>query len=154
MNATIRQAEERDLPRILALYQQLSLSGDTDAPEDYRRLVPAFRRIGDDPQQRLLVLEVDGAVMGSLVLIIVPNLSHHGMPWAEVENVVVDESLRGGGYGRVLMEHAERLAVEAGCYKLQLMSHWDRRDEAHRFYEKLGYQSSARAFRKYFKGSG
>ncbi|MEE9285137.1 MAG: GNAT family N-acetyltransferase [Dehalococcoidia bacterium] len=154
MATIIREAEERDLPRILALYQQLALGGDTDAPEDHPRLVPAFRRIRDDPQQTLLVLELDGAVMGSLVLIIVPNLSHHGAPWAEVENVVVDESLRGSGYGRLLMEHAERLAIEADCYKLQLMSHWDRKDEAHPFYERLGYGSPARAFRKYFKGGG
>ena len=148
----IRDAVQGDLPRILELYRQLDLAGRGMPPDQWRTMLPAFQEVQADPQQRLLVLEEDGRVTGTLVLIIVPNLSHGGRPWAEVENVVVDESVRGSGHGRLLMEQAEALAQEAGCYKLQLMSHWDRKDEAHVFYERLGYESPARGFRKYFRG--
>ncbi len=152
MSFVIRRAEERDLPRILELYQQLALSGEPAKPERWRDYLPAFRRILADPQQQLVAAEDGGRVIGTLVLVIVPNLSHGGKPWAEVENVVTDESVRGKGYGKKLMEWAEREALRHGCYKLQLQSHWGRKDTAHGFYEHLGYGSPARGFRKYLIG--
>jgi hypothetical protein len=42
------------------------------------------------------------------------------------------------------------MAQKAGCHKVQLMSRWSRADEAHKFYEALGYESPARAFHKSF----
>ncbi len=152
MAVLIRRAEERDLPRILELYQQLALGDEPATPGRWQEYLPLFRRIQSDPVQRLVVLEADGRVMGTLVLVIVQNLSHGGKPWAEVENVVTDESVRGKGCGRLLMEYAEREARAAGCYKLQLQSHWDRKETAHGFYERLGYASPARGFRKYLRG--
>ena len=53
-----------------------------------------------DPRQRLLVVEHDGAVIGTAVLVIVPNLGHNGSPYALVENVVVDEAARGAAARR------------------------------------------------------
>ena len=154
MALSIRRAEERDLPRILELYEQLALHSGTTPPDQWRSLLPLFKRIQADTQQQLVVLEDSGRVVGTLVLIIVPNLSHGGVSWSEVENVVVEESVRGKGYGRALMEWAEGEAKRQGCYKMQLLSHWERKDIAHPFYERLGYGSPTRAFRKYFKGEG
>ena len=94
------------------------------------------------------MLEDSGRVIGTLVVVIVLQVANGGLPWANVESVVIDESLRGGGYGRLLMDYAERLAREAGCYKLQLTSNNRRADTAHRFFEALGYESTRRAFRK------
>ncbi|MBI3744604.1 MAG: GNAT family N-acetyltransferase [Chloroflexi bacterium] len=153
MALSIRRAEERDLPRILELYEQLALHGGATPPGQWRSLLPAFKRIQVDRQQQLVVLEDGGRVVGTLALIIVPNLSHGGAPWSEVENVVVEESVRGKGYGRALMEWAENEAKRQGCYKMQLQSH-ALRQEAHKFYERLGFGSPARGFRKYYKGDG
>jgi len=84
-----------------------------------------------------------------MVLLIVPNLSHHGLPWAVVENVVTDRRFQRKGIGRLMMEYAINRAREAGCYKLQLASSKTRED-AHRFYESLGFEASAHGFRLYF----
>lgn len=148
----IRKAEERDLRRILELYQQLALSDEPARPDQWRKYLPVFRQLQQDPRQQLIVCEAGGKVVGTLVFIILPNLSHGGAPYAEVENVVTDASVRRKGYGRLLMEWAERTAREAGCYKLQFQSHYGRKDTAHGFYEKLGYGSPARGFRKYLRG--
>ena len=54
----------------------------------------------------------------------------------------VSEALRGRGFGRRLMEMAERRAVERGCRHIFL----DTFDfQAPGFYEKLGYQTYAKA---------
>ena len=147
----IRDAEERDLAAILGLYKQLAKTSDgATRPENWERMRPIFADVRAHPQ-RLLVMELKGRIVGTLVLFIVPNLTHEGLPWAVVENVVIDESIRGAGYGLRLMEHGEAIAREAGCYKLQLTSHSEREEIAHPFYEALGYETNARAFRKSFR---
>jgi ribosomal protein S18 acetylase RimI-like enzyme len=144
----IRDATEADLPRLVELLDQLSLDGSREAVEstvadEYRAAFDAIQR---DANQRLLVLEADGELMGSLVLVIVPNLTHRGKPWATIENVVIDERARGSGLGRRMIQYAIEQAKAAGCYKVALTSHKDRED-AHRFYESLGFVSTHEAYR-------
>lgn len=146
--ASVREATEADLERIVELLAQLSLDEQREAlesplPESYRA---AFAAITADPRQRLLVVEDGDRVVGSAVLIIVPNLSRQGRPYAIVENVVVDASLRGTGYGELLMRHAIDLARQAGCYKVALASN-KRRADAHRFYQRLGFRAAHEGFR-------
>ena len=147
--ANIRKAEPSDIPRILELYHQLSI---TTAPSElnikvsheyYRTILD---RINNFPGMSLLVAAVDGEVVGSLVLVIVPNLAHRGLPWAVVENVIVDESRRRSGIGRLMMEYAVTEAKKAGCYRISLDSNNVRKD-AHKFYELLGFKGSSIGFR-------
>ena len=118
----------------------------TDLPgAEVRRI---FREIGSFTGMELIVAEDAGEVVGSTVLIIVPNLSHSGLPWAIVENVIVDQSRRGQGIGWDLMKYVEARAREAGCYKIGLSSD-NSRKEAHEFYRSLGYKATAQGFRLY-----
>ncbi len=150
--AIIRAATEKDIPRILELYEELVTStsqaetGRTPSLDDYRRIYEQVRAM---PGHELIVAEENGEVIGTMVLLIVPNLSHSGLPWAMVENVVTDRRFQRQGIGRLMMEYAINRAREAGCYKLQLSSS-KTRQEAHRFYESLGFEASAHGFRRYF----
>ena len=143
--ATVRQATEQDIPRILELYEEL-----TGERHDLTRheTEPIFAEIQAMPGHELLVAEEDGVVVGTMVLLIVPNFSHGALPWAIVENMVVVPVHRRQGIGRELMEYAIARAREAGCYKVQLLSSVKRR-ESHRFYKKLGFKMSAYGFRMY-----
>jgi predicted N-acetyltransferase YhbS len=151
--AIVRAATENDISRILELYRQLAI---TTAPaeldqkpsllEDYRRV---FAQISAVPGLELLVAEEEGEVTGSLVLFIAPNLSHGGLPWALVENVIVDQKYRQQGIGRLLMDYAIARAKKAGCYRIGLSSDKSRQ-EAHQFYRALGFKASAHGFRLYF----
>ena len=142
----IRQADVRDLPRILALYEQLTeekLNLTDDAAKK------TFFEITEMPRQEFLVAEKDGLVVGTLFLQIVPNLSHDAHAWAIIENMVVDSACRRQGIGRLLMEYAYTVCRQAGCYKVQLLSN-KKRLEAHLFYRSLGFEDSAMGFRLYF----
>ncbi len=143
--ATVRPAVEQDIPRILELYEEL-----TGERHDLTRheTEPIFAEINAMAGHELLVAEEDGVVVGTMVLLIVPNFSHGALPWAIVENMVVDPAHRRQGIGRMLVDYAIARAREAGCYKLQLLSSTKRR-EAHWFYKRLGFKNSAYGFRMY-----
>ncbi len=149
--ASIREATEADLPRLLELLHQLSQLGER--PDRDQRSVTeaehaALRGMLSDPRTTCLVIEQSGRVQGTLTFYVLPNLSHGGRPIGIVENVVVDESCRGQGLGQLLMERADVLAETHGCYKLGFTSN-QRRADAHRFYERLGYQVTHRGFTRY-----
>jgi len=147
----IRQAIEADLPRLMELLYELSQLGEIveSRPRTAGPLEQAaLRALQADERFTCLVLDLDGRPDGTATLYILPNLSHGGRPYAVVENVVVDSRHRGAGLGRELMEHAERLAVEANCYKIVLTSN-RHRIHAHRFYERLGYVATHHGFTKY-----
>jgi ribosomal protein S18 acetylase RimI-like enzyme len=149
VKARVREATEADLPRIVELLAQLD-AGDPGR-EDMRSPLPydyhlAFRRIDATPGLCVLVIESGKRLAGTLALVIVPNLSHRGAPFAIIENVVVDESKRSQGYGEALIREAVERARKAGCYKVSLTSNKSRQ-EAHRFYARLGFQASHEGFR-------
>jgi GNAT superfamily N-acetyltransferase len=147
--ARVREATAADLARIVELLAHLALDGRSrEAPgstllETYRQ---AFQAVTADPRQRLLVVEVQGRVIGTATLVIIPNLSYQGRPYGIVENIVVDAAARGFGYGEVLLRSAIDEARRAGCYKLSLTSN-KRRTNAHRFYERVGFKATHEGYR-------
>ncbi|MFC1948578.1 GNAT family N-acetyltransferase [Chloroflexota bacterium] len=146
--AVIRPARESDIPRILELYRQLSLSAEPEQEPSLDNYRQVFNEISAFSGYELVVAEEQGEVIGTLVLLIVPNLSHNALPWAIVENMAVDERRRRQGTGKLLMDYAIARAREVGCYKIQLLSN-KKRDEAHQFYRTLGFEASAHGFRFY-----
>jgi GNAT superfamily N-acetyltransferase len=148
----IRQADEGDIPRIIELYRDLTITSSEaersrgSSLDDYQRVLAEIRAM---PGHDLLVIQHQGEVVGTMVLLIVPNLSHSGCPWALAENLIIDRGYRRRGLGRMLMDYAISRAREAGCHKLVLTSD-KRRRRAHQFYRSLGFRPSAHGFRLYF----
>jgi ribosomal protein S18 acetylase RimI-like enzyme len=96
----------------------------------------------------LLVATVDGDwVVGWVHVCRVTLLEQD--PRAEVWGLVVDADERGRGVGRRLMAAAEAWATERGLGVMGLSSRRHRED-AHRFYERLGYEvvKTSLTFRK------
>jgi GNAT superfamily N-acetyltransferase len=148
----IRRAARGDLPRLIELMKGLTITtsnAEADGASSLAEYERVFEQIERDPQHHLLVADVGGQVVGSGDLLIVPNLSHRGMSWAIVENVIVDENMRRKGIARELMKHMIDLAKKSRCYKIGLSSN-RRREGAHRFYESLGFQQYGLGFRIYF----
>jgi len=145
----IRRAEIADLPIVLRLLAEMH----NEEPPDFRdqRVTEVFQEILRRPDRALLVAVTDEEIVGTLDLLIVPNLSHGGQPWAIIENVVVNASYRRKGIGGLLLEAATELAESAGCYKLQLVSH-AKRDAAHALYRHAEFDAPVSGYRRYLKG--
>ncbi len=74
------------------------------------------------------------------------NLGHLGAPSAIVEDVVVDPARQGQGIGRAMMDFSVARARDNRCYKMVLSSN-AKRERAHAFYERLGFERHGYSFR-------
>ena len=63
-------------------------------------------------------------------------------PYAVIENVVVEESRRGSGLGRRIMDGTLRSAWAEGCYKAMLMT-GSRTPATHAFHRACGFSPDA-----------
>lgn len=102
----------------------------------------AERLVAMEAEGRLvLVAELEGEVMACLSTSIMRVL-HRPAPVGRISMMVVDEGVRNRGIGAALVRAAERLLAKRGCYMVEVTSHV-RRTDAHRFYERLGYERTS-----------
>jgi GNAT superfamily N-acetyltransferase len=140
----IRPATPSDLNGVLELYAQPELdAGRVPALETAQHL---FDRFADYPDYTLYIAERAGQVVGTFALLVMHNIGHLGAPSAIVEDVAVAPTFQGKGIGKAMMQFALELAREKGCYKLMLSSN-ARREQAHAFYESLGFERHGFSFR-------
>ncbi|HLA96124.1 MAG TPA: GNAT family N-acetyltransferase [Pyrinomonadaceae bacterium] len=143
MGLLLRQATLEDLPEIVRMLAADFLGQHRERFEDPlpQSYVRAFSEIEADPNNELIVAEMDGAVIGTFQLTFTPSISFQGSQRCTVESVRVAEKLRGQGIGREMMLWAIERAKEKGSVSMQLTTNNDRTD-AHRFYEGLGFSKS------------
>ena len=119
----------------MRLYRQL----DPDDPVVHDGSDAAvFDQILQAPALHLFVLEVNGSVVATTYLNVIPNITRSAAPYAVIENVVVEESLRGTGLGKEIMSATLDVALEEGCYKAMVMT-GSRKPATHAFYKACGF---------------
>ncbi|MCQ4080277.1 GNAT family N-acetyltransferase [Streptomyces sp. RB6PN25] len=143
---TFRRATEADVARIVALLADDSLGAVRESPEDLAPYRAAFKEADEDPRNMIIVAERDGAVIGTAQLTIIAGLSRRAAKRAQIEGVRVAAEARGTGLGSQLIEWCVERSRDEGCTLVQLTSDATRID-AHRFYEKLGFQASHIGFK-------
>lgn len=130
------------MPGLLTLYRQLS----PHSPELEDGVACAtFQTILDDPGMQVLVAE-RGGLLGTGMLVIVPNLTQGARPYALIENVVTRADVRGQGVGTALMRAAVTRAQAQGVYKVMLIT-GRTAPEVYRLYRGAGFQADATAYR-------
>jgi GNAT superfamily N-acetyltransferase len=146
MNGSVscREASKADLPEVLRLYAQPALDdGEVVSLLEAERL---FERIARYPDYKIYVAVCEGSVVGTFALLIMDNLAHMGTPSAVIEDVAVDPQWQGRGVGKIMMGYALQICGEKGCYKAALSSNL-KREQAHAFYESLGFERHGYSFR-------
>lgn len=150
-----RPAIRADLPYIVRMLADDALGAKREEyvlplPERY---YSAFEAIDRDPNNELVVVELEGRIVGVLQLTFVPNITYRGGWRALIEGVRVDASLRSSGIGRRLFAWAIERAREKGCHMVQLTSDKSRPD-AIRFYQSLGFVASHEGLKLLLHGPG
>ncbi|MGI5469830.1 N-acetyltransferase family protein [Streptomyces sp. CA-132043] len=143
----IRRATEADIPAIVALLADDPLGATRESPDDPTPYRTAYKRLADDPNQHLVVAEHDGRVVGTLQLTVIPGLSRRGATRSIVEGVRIHSDERGSGLGTRLMDWAVEESRALGVQLIQLTSDATRVD-AHRFYERIGFEASHLGFKR------
>jgi ribosomal protein S18 acetylase RimI-like enzyme len=112
-----------------------SLAGELGYPTDPAEMTRRLEAL--PPDDDVWVATVGDEVVGwghcsvRLSLVVEPSI--------EILGIVVGERWRGRGIGRMLMERAERSAIQRGLSAVRLRS-GSHREEAHGFYRALGYR--------------
>jgi GNAT superfamily N-acetyltransferase len=134
----IRTACPDDLPALLALYQHLIPGDAQPAPEAARGVLRQFLTY---PGSQIFLGETEGQLVATCTLVVIPNLTRGGIPYALIENVVTHSDHRKLGHGQHLLRHASQAAWAAGCYKIMLLT--GSTDPAtHAFYQSAGFTTS------------
>lgn len=128
------------------------LGAQRETPDDLTPYEHAFARVTGDPNQHLMIAErpADASgparTVGTLHLTLIPGLSRQGATRSLIEAVRIHTDARGTGLGTRLIEWAIAESRRQGCALVQLTSDATRID-AHRFYERLGFEASHLGFK-------
>ena len=139
MDLTIRDARGDDGAAIASLLGQLGYETEAAA------VAPRLERlviVGD----RVVVAVLDNEVVGLAQLHASPTIEHE-RPTAKISALVVDESHRGQGIGRALVEAMEAEARTRRCVLLFLTTA-ARREDAQAFYRRVGLEETGTRFTK------
>jgi GNAT superfamily N-acetyltransferase len=91
-----------------------------------------------DPRLYYVVAELEGQLVASCALTIVPNLTRGARPYGLIENVVTHAEYRRRGLGTAVLRHGCEVAWRAGCYKVMLLT-GSRDPGVLGFYEAAGF---------------
>jgi GNAT superfamily N-acetyltransferase len=137
----LRSARRDEVSAIVAMIADDGLGRGREAISNPQAYYDAFDEMAKDPNNRLLVAEQDGHIVGTLQITFIRGLSRQGAKRAQIEAVRVAAGHRGQGLGREIFLRAIELARTEGCALVQLTTDKKRAD-AHRFYETLGFVAS------------
>jgi len=150
---SFRYARREDLPAIVALLAD-DPKGQTreelsdPLPEAYFLAFAAMEAQSTPELPNAYLLACQGEVIvGCLQLTLIAGLSRRGRLRAQIEGVRVSSAHRGQKIGQHLIERSLEIAKSHGASLAQFTTDKSRQD-AHRFYERLGFVASHEGMKK------
>ena len=141
----IRLAKEKDIPKMLDLLRQVCLVHHNGRPDIFNigtkyNAEELKSLLADETRPILVSVDENDAVMGYCFCIFEQHVGNSVLTDIKtlyIDDLCVDETLRGRHIGKELYSAAISLAKDAGCYNVTL-NVWSCNPSAERFYEKLG----------------
>ena len=142
---TIRFAEKRDIPGMIDLLQQVGEVHHQIRPDLFRSGAQKYadadlQALLADPDRPILIADVDGFVAGYAFCIQQETKDNPVLCDRKVlyiDDICVDEAMRGRGIATALYDRVVGFARELGCHSVTL-NVWCGNDGAMKFYEKCG----------------
>ncbi|SDL70147.1 Ribosomal protein S18 acetylase RimI [Daejeonella rubra] len=132
----IRNSTPEDLDEVFSLLQQLWPNRQLNKELFGKAFLNSF-----DIEGHIIRLACSGnEVIGLCALSLRNNLYAQGT-LANIDELVIDEKYRGKGIGKLMLDDVTSIARDKNCPFLELESAFHRED-AHRFYEKEGFEKT------------
>ncbi|MDE6751870.1 MAG: GNAT family N-acetyltransferase [Eubacterium sp.] len=142
----IRRAENIDIPKINDLLRQVCLVHHNGRPDLFKYGAQKYadeeliQIISDDEKPVFVAVDEENKVLGYAFCIFERHINDNILTDVKtlyIDDLCVDESLRGKHIGKQLYDYAVSFAKENGCYNLTL-NVWNCNESAMKFYEKCG----------------
>ena len=142
----VRRAQEKDMERIDALLMQVERIHHEGRPDLFRVGRKKYtdeelrKLIHDDSRPILVAVDEKDGVMGYAFCIFQQYQNHNIMTDIKtlyIDDLCVDEAIRGRHIGKALYGSVLELAREQGCYNVTL-NVWSCNESAMKFYEACG----------------
>ena len=149
LNGRIRRAEARDTDRVLDLLSQVLGVHHSGRPDIFKADATKYGReelagmFRNDEDPIFVWADENDVAQGYLFCKTEQHVGHAVLTDVRtlyIDDLCVEERLRGHGIGRQLYEFAVRYARENGYYNLTLRV-WNLNEPAMRFYKSLGLQT-------------
>ncbi|WNJ16825.1 GNAT family N-acetyltransferase [Pontibacter sp. G13] len=147
----VRSATPSDFPAINGLLEQVDDLHVGWYPEYFRSVDPPARSDKhltfwlEDPAREVL-LAFDGIGLAGLAMLVLERPSGipllQDFPYVLIDNLVVDQSARGKGIGKALVEASQLWAKDLGVTQVQLKV-YDKNQGAMKFYDHIGFEPLA-----------
>ena len=140
----IRKAEKRDIKGLLKLLYQADAVHSGIRPDLFKSNTPkydeqALEHILEDDDKPIFVYD-DGEVLGHAFCQITEVRNHRllqDIKTLYIDDICVDEVVRGKHIGQALYEYVRDYAKSIGCYNITLHV-WEGNDPAYSFYKSMG----------------
>lgn len=142
----IRRAKLCDMSGILELLSQVLMVHHNGRPDLFKAGVRKYTEeelaelIADDTRPIFVGVNEDGHVMGYAFCVFIQHLNDNiltDIKTLYIDDLCVDENLRGQHIGKQLYEYVLAFAKEQGCYNVTL-NVWELNASAKKFYESCG----------------
>ncbi len=141
----IRPATEKDIPKLEELLSQVDLIHHRGRPDIFKvgkkySAKELEELLKDEGRPIIVSVDENDEVMGYCFCIFTQHINNSVLTDIKtlyIDDLCVDEKLRGRHIGKELYEAAVKLAKDSGCYNLTL-NVWSCNPSAMRFYEAQG----------------
>ena len=141
----IRKAEEKDIPRLIKLLRQVHDVHSAKRPDIFRAGSKKYdenelKNILSNETSPVFVAERDSIVIGYVFCIYQSTKNDKSLMDREtlyIDDLCVDETLRGKGIGNALFNYVKTFAEKNGFNDI-VLNVWECNAYAKKFYEKLG----------------
>ncbi|MBQ9384667.1 MAG: GNAT family N-acetyltransferase [Ruminiclostridium sp.] len=141
----IRRAVKDDIPGINALLRQVLEIHHKGRPDLFKTGCKKYtdEQLADiiaDDERPIFAAAENGSILGYAFCIFERHKNDNvltDITTLYIDDLCVDESLRGKHIGKALFDHVKEFARSAGCHNITL-NVWECNPPAQRFYEKMG----------------
>lgn len=142
----IRRAQERDMEGINKLLRQVLMVHHKGRPDLFKADVKKYtdqelkELLRDDSKPIFVGVDEEERVMGYAFCQFIQHTDDHILTDIKslyIDDLCVDEGLRGQHVGRRLYEYVLEYAKQSGCYNVTL-NVWALNESARKFYERCG----------------
>lgn len=136
MEGTVRLIRDNELEQLLELYTHLH--SNDPILRDKTEVKQLWKQIISNENMYYIVVDIDGQLVASCVLVVMQNLTRNARPYGLIENVVTHKDFRRQGFGKAVLSEALKISQEQNCYKVMLLT-GSKEEGTLNFYEDAGF---------------